>query len=234
MRSRAQKLTGVGLEIKIAQLFRIRAVSATFEADDFDWGSPDENGEQYLMFFKDGEMLGRLAVADVSEIVPVNLLQGHAQAGTVLENSLVGIRHSIDRPKDTIYIVWNGEINVETWLNQVRQWITEPEWQAISRVFADAQKASMTFTTKDMKAVAALVREHAEQVRNKRVAVLANDLFGRVSTFSALIKPFGISMVVSNNLSTACTFLDLQPTETEQALQQLHNTLRNGTASALG
>ena len=72
------------MEIKIAQLFRIRAVSATFEADDFDWGSPDENGEQYLMFFKDGEMLGRLAVADVSEIVPVNLLQGHAQAGTVL------------------------------------------------------------------------------------------------------------------------------------------------------
>jgi len=51
------------------QMFRVKTTSGTFEVDDFDWGYPDEYGEQYLTFFLDEEVVSRLAIEEVHEII---------------------------------------------------------------------------------------------------------------------------------------------------------------------
>ena len=57
------------MKIHTMQMFRVKTVAGAFEADDFDWGSPDENGEQLLMFFRDGKIMCCLPIEEVYEIV---------------------------------------------------------------------------------------------------------------------------------------------------------------------
>ena len=140
----------------------------------------------------------------------------------------MGMIHLFDRPKNTIYVVWDGEINAETCINQARKLLAEPDWPAISRLIVDTQMASTTVTMEDMQIVAALFGEHPENVMKKKVAILAGSLFSRARTFGTLVEPFGISMLVFNHLDTACTFLGLDHTETEHMLERLRLTCRGG------
>ena len=144
----------------------------------------------------------------------------------------MGILYSLDTPKNILYIVWKGEIKAETWFNQVRKLTAEPDWPAISRVIVDLQNASTNVINQDIETIATLFGEHPGQVVKKRVAVLANELFGKAKTFGGLLERFGVSLVVFTSFYTACTFLGLIPTETEEALKQLRLTLDHQTDSA--
>jgi hypothetical protein len=53
------------------QAFRVKATSETFEVDDFDWGQCDEYGEQYLTFFRDGQVVCQLLIEEVHEITRI-------------------------------------------------------------------------------------------------------------------------------------------------------------------
>jgi len=135
----------------------------------------------------------------------------------------------LDRPKNIIYIVWDGDTTAEKWLDQARQLVAQPDWRAISRLIADVHTAANpdTIGDKAMEAVAALFGTQLETVRKKRIAVLASDLFGRTRTLSTLLAPLGVSMVVFNHLDTACTFLGINPADTQQTLEQLRLKLRS-------
>jgi hypothetical protein len=53
------------------QVFRIITTLTTFEADDFDWGECDEQGEQFLTFFRDGEVIYCFNIQEVQEIIRI-------------------------------------------------------------------------------------------------------------------------------------------------------------------
>jgi hypothetical protein len=65
---------------------------------------------------------------------------------------------------------------------------------------------------------------------NKRAAVVARDVFGKAGRFVNQMAHFGTSMVVFNNLDTACLFLGIDLEETGQALGRLRATLRSRAA----
>lgn len=140
----------------------------------------------------------------------------------------MGVVHFIDRPNNIIYVVWDAEIDAETWLNELRKLSAEPDWPAISRIITDLQGASANISSDDMEQAAALFGAQLEAVMKKTVAVLARDAFNKARTFSTLVQRFGISMIVFNNLDTACTFLGVNPTDAAQKLEQLRFRLRNG------
>ena len=145
------------------------------------------------------------------------------------QSELMGILQLLDKPKNIIHIVWDGQINADEWLNQAHQTMAQPEWRAISRLIVDVHTASKndSIGMKEMEAVAALFGMEAPAATKKRVAAIANHLFGRARTFSSLVSPFGVSMVVFNHLDTACAFLGLDPGSTEQILEQLRRRLRS-------
>ncbi len=142
----------------------------------------------------------------------------------------MGIIHLFDRRKNIIFIVWDGKVTADDWLNQVPKLLAEPDWPGISRLIADVQTASDTASIgdKEIETVAAIFGGRAETLNKKRLAVLANDLFGRASKFGTLLSRYGTAVVVFNRLDTACTFLGVDPTDTGQVLEQLHTRLRSG------
>jgi hypothetical protein len=141
----------------------------------------------------------------------------------------MGILHVCDKQKNIIFVVWDGRVTADDWLNQAPKLLAEPDWPHISRVIGDAQTASDTASIgdKELEAVAALFGAHPETVVKKKVAVLANNMFGRARKFGAQLERFGTSLVVFNRLDTACMFLGIDPIETEETLEQLRLRLRS-------
>ena len=54
----------------------------------------------------------------------------------------MGVIYSTDKRNNIIYIVWDGRINIDNWLQQISALSAEPDWPAISRIVADARTAS--------------------------------------------------------------------------------------------
>ena len=50
------------------EIFQVETSGGIFEADDFDWGHPNEYGEQCLTFFQDGELLCSMNIDEVHKI----------------------------------------------------------------------------------------------------------------------------------------------------------------------
>ena len=142
----------------------------------------------------------------------------------------MGILHLFDKQKNIIYIVWDGKVTAEDWLNQAQKLLAEPDFPSISRLIVDAQTASDTTSIgeKEIEAVAALFGTYQETLIKKRMAILANDLFGKASKFGNLVSRFGVSTVVFNRLDTACIFLALDSADTGQVLEQIRFQLRSG------
>ena len=59
----------------IQRHFRVRTCSEIFEADHFDWGEPDGNGDQYFSFFDKGTLSHRIHIKYVLEIAEVTRLR---------------------------------------------------------------------------------------------------------------------------------------------------------------
>jgi len=141
----------------------------------------------------------------------------------------MGITHVCDREKNIIFIVWDGAVTADDWLNQAPKLLAEPDWPNISRLIADVHTATDTASITDtvIEKITALYGARPEIVSKKRLAILANDLFGKARRFGTLLSRYGTSVIVFNRLSTACTFLGIDPTDTGQILDQLRARLRS-------
>jgi len=141
----------------------------------------------------------------------------------------VSVIYSTDKRNNIIYIVWDGEINADTWLNQVSALSAEPDWPSISRVVNDTRTASTHVSPDDIKNAAELFGVQPTALRNKQVAVIANHMFDTALEFSHLMEPYGVSMIIFNELNTACTFLGLHTPTASQRLDELRLQLRSSS-----
>ena len=140
----------------------------------------------------------------------------------------MGILYVCDRQQDIIYIVWDGKVTGDDWLNHAAKLLAEPDWSHISHMITDARTAFDTASIgdKEIKAAAVLFAAHAETLVKKKVAIVANDLFGRAIKLEAQVSRLGVSVVVFNSVDTACIFLNIDPTDARQRLEQLSTSLR--------
>jgi len=140
----------------------------------------------------------------------------------------MGIIYLCDRRKGIIFTVWCGEVTWNEWFNHIQVVLADPVWHEIPRLIVDMQFVSDTssISERQMHQAAAEVGENQFEVIAKRIAVVAADEFRRTSQFEVLVRRFGVAMVVFNSLDTACTFLGVDRTDTEQVLEQLRTKLR--------
>jgi hypothetical protein len=151
---------------------------------------------------------------------------------TLLYSCGMGILHYSDIKKGIIYIVWDGEVTWDDWRKQIQTLLADPAWPVFPRFIADLWTVSDTSTIgyEEIDEAVSIFTSNQTALGNKRGAVVARDVFGKAGRFVKQIARFGTSMVVFNNLDTACLFLGIDLHETHQTLERLRATLRSRAA----
>jgi hypothetical protein len=120
-----------------------------------------------------------------------------------------------------VFVVWKGTVTAETWFRYIPRLVTHRAWSATPNLLADLLSVEDTSSIRneDMAHAVELLTANAKDLRGRRLAVLAQDEFGKARYFGTLLARFGISLVVFNHLDTACLFLGL---DTNYAFRNLH------------
>jgi len=140
----------------------------------------------------------------------------------------MGILHFSDGQRGIIYIVWDDVVTWQAWLNQIEKITSDPLWQSSHRFLADLRSVTDTSTI-GLAEVAEAVKAFSADRNSllyKRGAVIALNEFVRARTFADLLARFGTSVVIFNNLDTACLYLGLDVLETGRMLKGLRRQLR--------
>ena len=140
----------------------------------------------------------------------------------------MGIIHECDKQKSITYIVWDGKVAWDDWLQHVEGLNADSDWSACSLFLADLQTVSDTSTIGEeaFEQAAALLGANPEIISRKRGAVVADDEFWRARLLGRLLSEFGTSTLVFNTLDIACSYLGLDKAETHQTIRQLRAKLR--------
>ena len=140
----------------------------------------------------------------------------------------MGILQRFDPQKGIVFVVWEGVVTAEEWFGYAQKLVSHPDWADTSRVLGDL------LSVKDTSSIQNREIEHATQIfsanpralRNKKLAVIAGDEFGKARHFEDLLMHFGVSSVVFNNLDTACLFLGVDMLHAYRTLDTMRQELQ--------
>ena len=135
----------------------------------------------------------------------------------------MGIKYRADSEKQIIFVVWDGVVTADVWFEHIERLIADPLWSSISTMLVDLH------TARDLTSIQESEIEHAValfssvpiSLSKKKVGIVAGNAFWKSRRFGELVSPFGPSVIVFNDLSTACVYLGINATEALKAIQQL-------------
>ena len=137
----------------------------------------------------------------------------------------MGIKYRAHVEKQIIFVVWDGVITADEWFEHIDRLITDPLWPSISAMLVDLQSITdlSSIEEAEIEHAVALFNSVPDSLSNKRVAVVAGNAFWKSRRFGELVSPFGPSVIVFNDMSTACMYLGIKPTEALKAIQELRD-----------
>jgi len=127
-------------------------------------------------------------------------------------------------------VVWDGVVTAEEWFGYAQRLVSHPNWVSISRVLGDllSVKDTSSIHNREIEHAAGIISANPRALRNKKLAVIARDEFGKARHFEALLMHYGVSSVVFNNLDTACLFLGVDMLHAYRTLDAMRQQLANG------
>lgn len=140
----------------------------------------------------------------------------------------MGIKYRADSEKQIIFVVWDGVVTANTWFEHIDRLIVDPLWPLIPSMLVDLH------TARDISSIEEAEIEHAVALfssvpyplSKKKVGIVAGSAFWKSRRFGELISQFGPSIIVFNDLSTACLYLGINITEALKAIQQLRTDMK--------
>ena len=98
-------------------------------------------------------------------------------------------------------------INAEVWFEHIQRLIADNHWPSITAMMVNLHLITdvSSIGEPEIKHAIALFNSMPGALSNKRIAVVAGDAFWKSRRFGELIGPYGPSVLVFNDLSTACT-----------------------------
>ncbi len=135
----------------------------------------------------------------------------------------MSIVYRIDRDKGITCVVWHGLITPTMMLDQARRLIADPDWPPPGRLhLVDLQTAGLNQTITDdvLKQAAEIYGADRTRLINLRQAIVANDAFAKSRLFETFLPP-GPTVIVFNNIMTACIWLGVDIEETRRTLDEL-------------
>jgi hypothetical protein len=143
----------------------------------------------------------------------------------------MSIVYRIDKEIGITYVVWDGPIGAEEMTAQVRRLIADPDWPPEKRLhLVDLQTANLddTITETVLREAAELYSSDRERIGTLRQAIVAGEAFMKSRLFESFM-PAGPTVIVFNNVQTACAWLGISGEETDWALRQLRDEARGIT-----
>ena len=135
----------------------------------------------------------------------------------------MGIKYRAYFQKQILFVVWNGVVTADEWFEHIQVLIADPLWPSISAMLVDLHSITdlSSIEEAEIEHAVALFNSVPDSLSNKRVAVVAGNAFWKSRRFGQLISPFGPSVIVFNDLSTACIYLGFKSADASKALQEL-------------
>ena len=139
----------------------------------------------------------------------------------------MAILQRFDEQKGNVFVVWKGVVTAEEWFSKAERLASHPRWPGTPRVLADLLPVTDTSSIQEQEIehAAGIFARNWKSLRGKKVAVLAKDEFARARYFADLLVRFGFSMVVFNNLDTACLFLGIDVVYAYRELDELRRQM---------
>jgi hypothetical protein len=152
------------------------------------------------------------------------------QAGT-LRN--MGIAYRLDKVQGLMTIVWDGEVTADDWRAHLEAVFDDPDWPAGPSNLTDLRSADVSsITAADQADIVTMYAPHVDKVKGMKSAAVAGDNFEASTEFGNQNGPPGLSLIVFNDLVTACTWLGVDKGVAQATVTQLRQALRSEPAAS--
>ena len=140
----------------------------------------------------------------------------------------MGIAHRYLDSADLLVTVWDGPIRGEEWLALAQRHVNEPGFAEGTRRLTDATTADISeLTAADVEAVSALYQEHALEMQEVRLAIVARAGFEIAQRAERDYAELGARTIVFVELAAACDWLGVDPEVVAPAIAGLREGLRS-------
>lgn len=140
----------------------------------------------------------------------------------------MGIQYRADVEKQIIFVVWDGVVSADVWFEHIERLIADPLWPSISSMLVDLHSARdiSSIEEAEIEHAVALFSSVPDPLSKKRVGIVAGDAFWKSRRFGELVSPFGPSVIVFNDMGTACVYLGINATDALKAIQELRAEMK--------
>ena len=145
----------------------------------------------------------------------------------------MGITYRIDKARGITVVLWDKLVTSEQFLAHVRTLLADAEWPPQQRLhLCDLRQASIDASIDEacLKSAADLYGTKREKISTMKVAIVAGEAFAKSKQFERFMSPYSATVIVFNNIETACAWLGVDVTHTKRKLDELR-ALPHGGAS---
>ena len=137
----------------------------------------------------------------------------------------MGIKYRVHVEKKIVFVAWKGVISAEIWYEHIQRLIADTHWPSVSAMLVNLHSITdvSSIGETEIQHAVALFNSIPEALSNKRIAAVASDAFWKSRRFGQLIAPYGPSVLVFNDMSTACIYLGIKLTDATKAIQELRD-----------
>jgi hypothetical protein len=125
--------------------------------------------------------------------------------------------------------VWSGETTADEFLAYVQRLVDDPQWPPPRRLqLGDFRRTTSLggMDDKNLQKAANILGGHLDKIAGSKVAFVADAAFEKSSTFRRFMSIYPLSMIVFNDLDTACTWLGIDLHETERTIEEIRHGLK--------
>lgn len=145
----------------------------------------------------------------------------------------MGIAYRLDKSQGLMTFVWDGNVTAADWRAHLESIFDDPNWPAGPRNLTDLRSADISsITAADQAEIVALYAPHADKLRGMKSAAVAGDNFESSTEFGNQNEPPGLSLIVFNDLVTACTWLGVDKAIAQATVTELRQELRSEPAQS--
>ena len=137
----------------------------------------------------------------------------------------MGIKYRVHVEKKIVFVAWKGVVTADVWFEHIKKLIADTHWPSVSAMLVNLQSITdvSSIGEAEIQHAVALFNSIPEALSNKRIAAVAGDAFWKSRRFGQLIAPYGPSVLVFNDMSTACIYLGIKLTDATKAIQELRD-----------
>jgi hypothetical protein len=121
--------------------------------------------------------------------------------------------------------VWSGEITRDLLIDHQKRSLSDESIQPGRIELVDVTRATgAAIGEKELKEFTDYYREHPDRARSVRIAIVASgDGFDKARIFERLSVPHLITVVVFNEIDTACTWLGVDEAEVRSMIREIQS-----------